>query len=447
MFNNLFIYILILVSPVTINSCSNCNSDFRANEPSPRKVDDQSALVYVQEYRHDGTRDERNESFDLIRNKVADLSNPLIVAFVHGWKHNASPANKNLIEFTDFVRGMQNSGLWNGKQTLGIYVGWNGCPQAGDQFFNGPAVDADRIANHQRLMSDMVLLANDISARNGKLILIGHSLGGRMVERSYLAHLLKGHKIPSNQFAVLLNPASSQPVSRKLKRALQSSGYSTPQIVSLVARDDFVVNTIYATHEKLVKLKGSRSDQYNARAAAFDPKEPTHFMDTVAFAKKVLSDPSQSSQDLAEYYNKERIRAGSHRNRSKSMSEQAKKIALQSTSPFLQPILRMPRDQQKAAGEELRRTITTLDSPHRSLRSRSERASYRFHSYQFRSFRINGSKTPYLLTYRNSNQAYQIITVGREIMTGHSQIGPGERLLSGVFEELLVTLVAQKFGD
>ena len=131
-----------------------------------------------------------------------------VIIFVHGWKNDASDRAPNLRGFQDFLRTQKSSLLVGGKDqgaVLGIYIGWRGQVFPGQEAVNvlprqlsifnrgqaasrvaylGAQTAILTVAGHAREK-----LGSDQS-KNLRVIVIGHSLGGRVVEEALTSALL-----------------------------------------------------------------------------------------------------------------------------------------------------------------------------------------------------------------------------------------------------------------
>ncbi|MEZ8693309.1 hypothetical protein AB6D15_13470, partial [Vibrio splendidus] len=54
--------------------------------------------------------------------------NTHVIIFVHGWRHNASPEDRNLKEFKTFMTHLENN---SNDDFIGLYVGWRGDSRKG----------------------------------------------------------------------------------------------------------------------------------------------------------------------------------------------------------------------------------------------------------------------------------------------------------------------------
>lgn len=182
---------------------------------------------------------------------------PLVFVYVHGWKHDARPDDSDLLGFNRFLDHMQK--FIRNREVQGIYVGWRGeatdLPVLKEFTFWGRRSATDRVGGIP-LASALWKIKQATKKRSseGKVILIGHSFGGRTIERCVGPALLASHAGSGNiersiqrdptaslpaDMIILVNPASEALYCRQLKLAL--GGWpedSPPGIVSLTAAND-----------------------------------------------------------------------------------------------------------------------------------------------------------------------------------------------------------------
>jgi hypothetical protein len=133
------------------------------------------------------------------RLKAACPSGFTAVLFIHGWKNNASPDANNVAGFEAFLRqvypqvkeGAQRYGC--ADPLIGIYIGWRGARVrvgANFSYWNGSnaAVRAGGPGLEEALYRIM-RTARPSQSEESNLILIGHSFGGRVLEKVMTPYL------------------------------------------------------------------------------------------------------------------------------------------------------------------------------------------------------------------------------------------------------------------
>jgi hypothetical protein len=124
---------------------------------------------------------------------------PLIIAFLHGWKHNASEGNKsggddpNIIGFAAVLNELHQ--LRPGRVIVGIYLAWRGglispyWPVSQQFTYWNREATAIRVGNTS--LTDALIEISDAARANGDcpncgpvLVYVGHSFGALALERA-----------------------------------------------------------------------------------------------------------------------------------------------------------------------------------------------------------------------------------------------------------------------
>jgi hypothetical protein len=172
-------------------------------------------------------RDRPSESFGAAACPDAQSLPKLAVLYIHGWKHDASPDDDDLKNFTALIHDLRKRHA-NNKHVVGIFVGWNasaGLPGLLENVsFWVKKTDADRIAQSSvvtKIVSSMGAITKAAPGRADQFITIGHSFGARMLfsatTQSLIYETEKAHPgFPRGQYklvegsadaVILLNPA------------------------------------------------------------------------------------------------------------------------------------------------------------------------------------------------------------------------------------------------
>jgi hypothetical protein len=154
----------------------------------------------------------------------------VLVAFVHGWKHNALSDDDNLTAFrtllnqtVDYEKSATASGA-KPRPVLGVFVGWRGLSDFGlgdaisDATFWGRQAAGQRVAigSVRELFGRMRHYRNRQQKRGGNplLVIVGHSFGGMIVFSALAQSLIQAASAPigkvTPEFAdlvLLVNPA------------------------------------------------------------------------------------------------------------------------------------------------------------------------------------------------------------------------------------------------
>jgi pimeloyl-ACP methyl ester carboxylesterase len=227
-------------------------------------------------------------------------STSVVIVFVHGWNHNAKSTDANLVSFRQLMQTLQDkrdqlvgdcaehraSGQFYCHpgsppvpvRYIGVYVGWRGRALAGNANYLTPF---DRESSGKRVASvsatEVVFRLREEAkktishgAPEGKFVLIGHSFGGLVVERTVAQALTAAIVLDSSTKATcsstaggyepfadlitLINPAIEALETQQLIDMMKRSRFETcpvtdpdnpsrhfrpPLIVSVKARNDW----------------------------------------------------------------------------------------------------------------------------------------------------------------------------------------------------------------
>ena len=166
---------------------------------------------------------------------IAGVNDVLLVAFIHGWHHNANPEDGNIQEFRQLLAKLSlaeaNSGTK--RKVLGVYIGWRGdsitIPVLNDTTFWDRKNTAHKVG--QQGVTEVLLKLEEIvnvkagmetanpQPLNSRLVTIGHSFGGAVLYTA-LQQILEDRFIDSRKnktfagdangfgdLVVLMNPA------------------------------------------------------------------------------------------------------------------------------------------------------------------------------------------------------------------------------------------------
>ena len=186
---------------------------------------------------------------------IQQVNRPLLITYVHGWQNNAESDDvgrfESLLARLSRAPAIRNAGF----HVVGVYLGWRGklspVPVLKElSFFNRKAT-AERIASNfdcYDAIASMSEAARKYHGPHGQYtILLGHSFGGLIVERS-VAHAINaemhGHadadrSLPAD-LVLVVNPASDSILSRQMIAALYSrkTEGARPFFVSITSTRD-----------------------------------------------------------------------------------------------------------------------------------------------------------------------------------------------------------------
>ena len=166
---------------------------------------------------------------------IAGTNDVLLVAYIHGWHHNADPEDDNIKEFRKLLSKLSQAESHGGtaRKVLGVYIGWRG------ESINIPVINAATFWERkntahkvsQQGVTEVLLRLEEIvnvkagmetaipKPLNSRLVTIGHSFGGAVLYTA-LQQILEDRFIDSRKsktfsgdanglgdLVVLLNPA------------------------------------------------------------------------------------------------------------------------------------------------------------------------------------------------------------------------------------------------
>ncbi|HEX8815577.1 MAG TPA: hypothetical protein VF753_08760 [Terriglobales bacterium] len=249
-----------------------------------------------------------------LQRKAAAPVPTVVVTFVHGWDNNAAPSNDDLRQFSTELDRLQY-GSEASLHVIGVYIGWRGSSTPGRHtieyfwtVFNREAA-AHRVAS---VSATEVLFRIRDSAKKtlpgvgrGGFVLVGHSFGGLIVERT-LAQALTAFMVlsadrnpddrtcegggvqPFADLTVLINPAidaiETQQLIDMMKRARvktcsPNKGFQPPLLGSIKSQTDnatgfaFVFGHTLESENKVFRHYGDAP----ALSSETDPKPPSQW--------------------------------------------------------------------------------------------------------------------------------------------------------------------------
>jgi sugar lactone lactonase YvrE len=189
----------------------------------------------------------------------------IVLTFVHGWQHNASPEDRNVASFKEvlgqLVETERELAAGEPRPIVGIYLGWRGktsfVPLLKTLTFWGRANTTRRIAGTSATEVIYSTLVEAKSNPRTKTIVIGHSFGGQIVELA-LTQTLVGTLLASPEreigfpadLVVLMNPAAKSLQAKQFVEMLERNRiklyrtdetgktYPRPLVVSVTSEKD-----------------------------------------------------------------------------------------------------------------------------------------------------------------------------------------------------------------
>ena len=143
-------------------------------------------------------RTHTRQVMDFINAQANTPDGVAVFVFVHGWKHNASFKDSNVIHFKNFLANAAENEIVGKRKVIGLYIGWRGSTitlpglkettfwarkAVAEQIGSGGATEVlselHQILVHQFEQSDA---QRDLPKNN--YVIVGHSFGGAIVLRA-----------------------------------------------------------------------------------------------------------------------------------------------------------------------------------------------------------------------------------------------------------------------
>ncbi|HEY8671627.1 MAG TPA: hypothetical protein VIL63_12345 [Terriglobales bacterium] len=214
----------------------------------------------------DTTGSQLKNALDLIR----DTRRPLVITYVHGWQNNVESGDVE--KFESLLARLNDAPPIRdvGFHVVGIYLGWRGkmtsVPVLKELSFWNRKATAERLASNYDCY-DAIASISEEARRHGignqYTVLLGHSFGGLIVERS-VAHAINaeihGHADSSRSMPadlmIVVNPASDSILARQMIEALyvRKTEGSRPLFVSITSAADAATGLAFPLGTDLAAL-------------------------------------------------------------------------------------------------------------------------------------------------------------------------------------------------
>lgn len=197
------------------------------------------------------------DALDLIQS----TTKPLVITYVHGWQNNVESADvgkfESLLARLNRAPAIKHVGF----HVIGVYLGWRGkitpVPVLKEFSFWNRKATAERLASNYDCY-DAIASISEEARRKGRgnqyTVLVGHSFGGLIVERS-VAHAINaeihGHadadrSMPAD-LVIAVNPAADSILARQMIAALYSrkTEGTRPLFVSITSTGDWATGSFF----------------------------------------------------------------------------------------------------------------------------------------------------------------------------------------------------------
>ena len=192
---------------------------------------------------------------------IQNTDKPLVITYVHGWQNNVESGDVRNFE-TLLARLNRAPAIRDvGFHVVGVYLGWRGkftpVPVLKELSFWNRKKTAERLASNYDCY-DAIASISEEARRKGRgnqyTVLLGHSFGGLIVERS-VAHAINaeihGHadsdrSMPAD-LVIVVNPASDSILARQMIAALyiRKTEGTRPLFVSITSTGDAATGTFF----------------------------------------------------------------------------------------------------------------------------------------------------------------------------------------------------------
>ena len=242
-------------------------------------------------------------ALDMIKN----AKKPLTVVYIHGWKHNAGKKDGDLYDFNKLLKKLAEHETTH--RVCGVYIGWRGdyvpaeyaiptlglsCLARQYSVYNRMAA-ADRLAHGIPLPQTLNrIVATTKSSKDGKCVLIGHSLGARILENVTTRTLAESSgkfnstEHPLADMILLVNPASDAQRARQAILATEWPHEKRPAIILMRSETDWATGWLYTDAMSAGKaFRATR--QYPMKEGYSDSSQRKYITHTATTVPNMLS--------------------------------------------------------------------------------------------------------------------------------------------------------------
>ncbi|SCX73496.1 hypothetical protein [Variovorax sp. EL159] len=221
--------------------------------------------------------------WNAVERYLKNTHKPLFVlVYVHGWHQNASTVasdeSENAVKFDDLLARTKDSLVRkfpDGRvpDVLGIYVGWQGeVYDGGYRWFRSVgsragvanAIAANRSPDGVRGTLDAVAKAMRETHPESRMVVMGHSFGGRLLSRAFVPDFIEGRSQPLGE-RVLVNTVNAA-IGADYFSPLYAKGFARaealrPSWINMTSKEDWATGWIYPKAFSLGWLKPEWSEK------------------------------------------------------------------------------------------------------------------------------------------------------------------------------------------
>ena len=257
---------------------------------------------------------------------------PVFIVFTHGWKNNASESSGNVWGFRSELQTLARELM--PRPVMGIYFGWRGAvtniPVVKEFSFWNRKDAATRIPGAHLTEALRRITMEAKSNANAKCIVVGHSFGGLVTERTitqaYVESILTYESDKSSigeeqaemrlrrrmpDLTLLLNEAGPATESKEFLNFLagehveyfDTSGKPHPLVLSMTSKGDTATHIIFPVGQFLGK-HGLTTRKYDGPDEFGETDQNHYFLHTTANSAKLVSHVVIKESDNQECLNR-----------------------------------------------------------------------------------------------------------------------------------------------
>ena len=287
--------------------------------PNPQLVDVPLAFVEFDDEGQAFKRDQILAAEQTIQAQRKKYGTVVTILFIHGWKNNASDASPNVIGFRGFLQQFQPQ--LPGVGLVGVYFGWRGGTTNASvikelTYWNRRDTATYIPGSNMSEALFRVARATKDADYSGKsrLIVVGHSFGGLVLERTVTQHLTRqlaensGIEHPAADLLVFVNEAAAATEAIQLLNMLHSLYPEKrplfPAIVSITSQGDTATEFILPVGQGASLLKHS----LRAYGGNYDPdpfgitNQRTYYLRSATHIPELQSHVVGAGADLKNAY-------------------------------------------------------------------------------------------------------------------------------------------------
>lgn len=251
----------VLAVSITAVCLSDCSSLSPLRPGAQSVVHENGYKVAFIEFGEQGSYQDPQQLTNALK-LVHDTPKPLVITYVHGWQNNVESGDvqsfESLLARLDRAPAIRDVGF----HVVGVYLGWRGkitgIPLVKELSFWNRKATAERLASNYDCYDAIASISEEARKDHGPTgqytVLLGHSFGGLIVERS-VAHAINaeihGHADASRSMPadlmIVVNPASDSILARQMIEALylRKTEGTRPLFVSITSTGDWATGEFF----------------------------------------------------------------------------------------------------------------------------------------------------------------------------------------------------------